>query len=161
MALPASPRQHTTLRRPPPAARRQDGVHYHFTTREAFEAEIAEDKFLEFARVHSNIYGTSVRAVRDVAAAGKCCVLDIDVQGARQVRAAGLPAVFVFIAPPSLAELERRLRGRNTESEEQVTTRLRTAREEMDRCVGGCCSLKRPCALPACAAASIILPHQY
>jgi hypothetical protein len=60
-------------------------VHYHFTTHEAMEADIAAGKFLEYAHVHKNIYGTSIQAVRDVATAGRCCVLDIDVQGARQV----------------------------------------------------------------------------
>eukprot|EP00887_Chlorella_sp_A99_P000512 scaffold17.g512.t1 len=119
---------HTT-RQPRPGE--VNGQHYHFTSREAFEAGIAEGKFLEHAYVHSNIYGTSVQAVRDVAASGRCCVLDIDVQGARQVRASGLRAIFVFISPPSLEELERRLRGRATDSEEQITTRLRNAREEM------------------------------
>jgi guanylate kinase len=109
----------------------QDGVHYHFTTRERFESEIAEEKFLEHAYVHSNIYGTSIAAVQDVAASGRCCVLDIDVQGARQVRASSLRAIFVFIAPPSVEELERRLRGRGTEAEEQIATRLKNAREEL------------------------------
>jgi guanylate kinase len=109
----------------------QNGVHYHFTDKETFEKEIAEGKFLEYAYVHDNIYGTSIKAVQDVAEAGKCCILDIDVQGARQVRESGLPAIFVFIAPPSLDELERRLRGRGTESEEQITTRLRNAHNEM------------------------------
>jgi hypothetical protein len=60
-------------------------VHYHFTSHEAMEAEIAAGKFLEHAHVHKNIYGTSIQAVQDVANAGRCCVLDIDVQGARQV----------------------------------------------------------------------------
>ncbi len=63
----------------------QDSVHYHFTTREKFEEDIAAGKFLEYAYVHKNIYGTSVAAVQDVANSGRCCVLDIDVQGARQV----------------------------------------------------------------------------
>ncbi len=63
----------------------QDGVHYHFTTKKEFEKGIADGKFLEYAYVHNNIYGTSLKAVEAVAAAGKCCVLDIDVQGARQV----------------------------------------------------------------------------
>ena len=69
---------------PPPLP--QDGVHYHFTTKPAMEKEIADGQFLEHAHVHGNIYGTSVAAVREVAANGKCCILDIDVQGARQVR---------------------------------------------------------------------------
>jgi guanylate kinase len=63
----------------------QDGVHYWFTDKETMQAEIEDGQFLEFAHVHDNIYGTSIRAVRDVAAQGKCCILDIDVQGARQV----------------------------------------------------------------------------
>jgi guanylate kinase len=63
----------------------QNGVHYWFTNKETMQAEIEDGQFLEFAHVHDNIYGTSIRAVRDVAAQGKCCILDIDVQGARQV----------------------------------------------------------------------------
>ena len=65
----------------------QDGQHYWFTDKATMEAEISAGEFLEFAHVHDNIYGTSIRAVRDVAAQGKCCILDIDVQGARQVPA--------------------------------------------------------------------------
>ena len=68
-----------------------------------------------------------------MAAAGRCCVLDIDVQGARLVRRSGLRAVFVFVAPPSSEELERRLRGRGTESEAQVAERLATAKQEIAR----------------------------
>ena len=68
-----------------------------------------------------------------MAAAGRCCVLDIDVQGARLVRRSGLRAVFVFVAPPSSEELERRLRGRGTESEEQIAERLATAKQEITR----------------------------
>ena len=63
----------------------QNGVHYHFTTHDSFERDIAQGKFLEYAHVHKNIYGTSEQAVQDVADSGRCCVLDIDVQGARQV----------------------------------------------------------------------------
>ncbi|GAB4823756.1 hypothetical protein N2152v2_010802 [Parachlorella kessleri] len=109
----------------------KDGVHYHFTTKKEFEKGIADGKFLEYAYVHNNIYGTSLEAVEAVAAAGKCCVLDIDVQGARQVRKSALPAIFVFIAPPSMEELERRLRARGTEKQDQVATRLKNASQEM------------------------------
>lgn len=87
--------------------------------------------FLEWAEVHGNFYGTSKAAVAAVAATGKCCVLDIDVQGARSVRAAGLPCTFVFVMPPSLAELEARLRGRGTEGEESIRKRLGNAEGEM------------------------------
>ena len=79
-----------------------------------------------------------LQAVQDVAAAGRCCVLDIDVQGARLVRASGLRAVFVFVAPPSSEELERRLRGRGTESEDQIAERLATAKQEIARRAAAC-----------------------
>lgn len=85
--------------------------------------------------MHNNLYGTSIRAVQNVAAAGKCCILDIDVQGARQVRKQSnqIRAIFVFLKPPSLEELEKRLRGRGTETEEQIRTRLATSKTEIDR----------------------------
>ncbi len=113
----------------------QEGIHYHFVSREKFEKGIADGKFLEHATVHGNLYGTSIRAVQNVAASGKCCILDIDVQGARQVRKQNnqIRAIFVFLKPPSLEELEKRLRGRGTESEDQIQTRLATTKGEMDR----------------------------
>ena len=74
-----------------------------------------------------------VQAVGDVAAAGKCCILDIDVQGARLVRKSKLKAIFVFVAPPSTEVLEQRLRGRGTEKEEQIQERLKAAKEEIAR----------------------------
>ncbi len=113
----------------------QEGIHYHFVSKEKFEKGIADGKFLEHATVHGNLYGTSIRAVQNVAASGKCCILDIDVQGARQVRKQSnqIRAIFVFLKPPSLEELEKRLRGRGTESEDQIQTRLATTKGEMDR----------------------------
>ena len=77
------------------------------------------------------------QAVEDVAASGRCCILDIDVQGARLVRASKLKAIFVFVAPPSTEELERRLRGRGTESDEQVALRMKAAKAEIARWAGG------------------------
>lgn len=106
-------------------------MHYHFVSREQFEADIAAGKFLEHAHVHGNIYGTSWAAIQAVSDAGKVCVLDIDVQGARSVRRAGAKAIFVFVAPPSLEELERRLVGRGTETQEQVDRRLAAAKGEI------------------------------
>mmetsp|Transcript_29976 Transcript_29976/g.48433 ORF Transcript_29976/g.48433 Transcript_29976/m.48433 type:complete len:264 (+) Transcript_29976:76-867(+) len=110
-----------------------DGVHYHFSTVPAMEADIALGKFIEHARVHNNLYGTSVAAVADVGKQGKMCVLDIDVQGAQQVKKTnlGVTPLFVFIAPPSTEELEKRLRGRGTETEEKIQTRLHNAQSEM------------------------------
>lgn len=101
-------------------------------TKEAFEKGIAEGKFLEHAYVHNNIYGTSVESVKEVIKSGRCCILDIDVQGARQVRASGIPAIFVFIAPPSVEALEERLRKRGTETEEQIAVRLENSRKEIE-----------------------------
>lgn len=109
------------------------GVHYHFTQHKVMELEVQEGKFLESANVHGNMYGTSIAAVEAVADAGKRCILDIDVQGARSVRNSTLNALFIFICPPSFEELERRLRGRGTEKEEDVQKRLRTAKAELEQ----------------------------
>lgn len=114
-----------------PRAMEKDGVHYHFTERSVMEKAIKDGKFLEFASVHGNLYGTSVEAVEAVADAGKRCILDIDVQGARSVRASPLDAIFIFICPPSMEELEERLRARGTETEDQILKRLRNAKEEI------------------------------
>ncbi|KAL5124388.1 Guanylate kinase 2 [Glycine soja] len=111
----------------------KDGVHYHFTEKNVMEKEIKDGKFLEFASVHGNLYGTSVEAVEMVSDAGKRCILDIDVQGARSVRASSLEAMFIFICPPSMEELEKRLRDRGTETEEQVLKRLRNAQAEIEQ----------------------------
>ncbi|CAI0438246.1 unnamed protein product [Linum tenue] len=116
-----------------PRGMEQDGVHYHFTERAVMEKDIKDGKFLEFASVHGNLYGTSIEAVEVVSDSGKRCILDIDVQGARSVRASPLDAVFVFICPPSMDELEHRLRARATESEEQILKRLRNAKAEIEQ----------------------------
>ncbi|GAA0148707.1 kinase [Lithospermum erythrorhizon] len=116
-----------------PREKEQDGVHYHFTERSIMEKAINDMKFLEFASVHGNLYGTSVEAVEVVADVGKRCILDIDVQGARSVRASPLEAIFIFVSPPSFEELEQRLRARGTETEEQDQKRLRNARIELDQ----------------------------
>ncbi|XP_045793344.1 guanylate kinase 2-like isoform X2 [Trifolium pratense] len=111
----------------------KDGVHYHFTDKSVMEKEIKNGKFLEFASVHGNLYGTSVEAVEVVADAGKRCILDIDVQGAKSVRASSLEAIFIFVSPPSMEELEKRLRDRGTETEEQILKRLRNAKAEIEQ----------------------------
>ncbi|CAM6000279.1 unnamed protein product, partial [Sphagnum balticum] len=123
---------HTTRR---PREKEQDGVHYHFTQRHTMEKEITERKFLESADVHGNLYGTSWAAVDAVTNSGKTCILDIDVQGAQSVKKSPLDAIFVFIKPPypEEAELRKRLRGRGTESEEQIQKRLRNAKAELER----------------------------
>eukprot|EP00249_Psilotum_nudum_P011764 c23366_g1_i1 orf=740-1963(+) len=114
-----------------PREKEKDGVHYHFTKRNVMEMEVQEGKFLESANVHGNLYGTSITAVEAIADAGKKCILDIDVQGAKSVKSSSLDALFIFIVPPSFEELERRLRGRGTETEEQIQKRLRNAKMEL------------------------------
>ena len=120
---------HTT-RGPRPGE--EDGVHYHFVTVGQMEADIEAGKFLEYANVHGNFYGTSIAAVESVKKTGKICILDIDVQGARQCRQAQLPGAYVFVSPPSFEALEQRLRGRGTEAEDKIQKRLANARGEMD-----------------------------
>ena len=115
-----------------PRQRELNGVHYHFVDTADFVAlrDRQPSGFLEWAEVHGNYYGTSVEAVACQRQLGNDVLLDIDVQGAAQVRASGDP-VTVFIAPPSLVVLEQRLRGRGTESEATITKRLRNARQEL------------------------------
>jgi guanylate kinase len=115
-----------------PRTGEQDGVHYHFTSVSDIQAEIARGKFVEHAAVHGKYYGTSVAAVEAVRNCGKICILDIDVQGCRLVRQRNFPAKFIFIAPPSMGELEKRLRGRATDNEASVLKRLANAKGEID-----------------------------
>jgi guanylate kinase len=121
---------HTTR---PPRGEEQDGVAYHFVADETFETMIQDGAFAEWAHVHARRYGTSHGEIQRLWRAGKDIVFDIDVQGAEQLVAGYPDAVSLFILPPSLTELERRLRGRGTDSEDQITLRLRTAIEEL-RC---------------------------
>ena len=120
---------HTT-RAPRPVE--QDGIDYFFIDKDNFARMQQQGLFLEWAEVHGNLYGTSSYAIQEATEQGRDLLLDIDVQGARQVKKKlGHTGVFVFIAPPSLEELARRLVGRSTESEDVITTRLNNAREEM------------------------------
>ena len=115
-----------------PRAGEEDGVDYHFVSRDRFAAMREQGLFLEWAEVHGNLYGTSRPAVLAQLAEGVDVVLDIDVQGAAILRRSALiPAASLFITPPSLRELERRLRGRGTDSEETILLRLKNARVEM------------------------------
>lgn len=108
-----------------------DGVDYHFLSRHDFDVKAAHGEFAEWAEVHGNRYGTLRSAVREVMAAGKHVMLDIDVQGARQVTAAFPEALTIFIIPPSVEVLVARLMGRKSESEEALALRLRNARTEL------------------------------
>ena len=108
-----------------------DGVHYRFVTREQFEELVAEGGLLEWAEFAGNLYGTPRQPVLDHLADGRPVLLEIDLQGARQVRAAMPDAHLVFLTPPSWDELVRRLSGRGTEPREVVNRRLDVAREEL------------------------------
>jgi guanylate kinase len=118
---------HTTRARRPSE---KDGVDYHFVSERVFERMVREKRFLEHARVHGHLYGTS-RAEVDRKGRRHDVILDIDVQGARQVRARVPTAALIFIMPPVAAELRRRLRGRGEDSPEAVRRRLRNARAEV------------------------------
>lgn len=117
----------------PPRPGEVHGRDYHFVDRKQFAAMVERGEFLETAEVHGNAYGTSQKAIDDALAKGLDVMLEIDWQGAVQVRRAFPDAVSVFILPPPpvLAELERRLRGRGQDSEEAIQRRLRAAREEI------------------------------
>lgn len=119
-----------TTRKPRP--REIDGVHYHFVDDEEFDRVRQAGEFLEWAVVHGRArYGTPRRPVLEALAAGRKALLEIDLQGARQVRQQMPEALFVFLAPPSWEELVRRLVGRGTESQEERQVRLATARREL------------------------------
>jgi len=109
-----------------------DGVHYHFTDVACMQKDITDGKFVEHAQVHSNYYGTSFESVQMIAKAGKVCVLDIDTQGAEKVRATNLNPYFIFIEPPSMEILEKRLRDRKTETEDKIQLRLGNAAKELE-----------------------------
>ncbi|WP_246142736.1 guanylate kinase [Nocardioides rubriscoriae] len=109
-----------------------DGVHYHFVDDAEFDRLVAEGELLEWAVVHQRArYGTPRGPVETSLAAGRPSMLEIDLQGARQVRTTMPEAVFVFLKPPSWDELVRRLVGRGTEDEEERARRLATARDEL------------------------------
>jgi len=108
-----------------------DGTDYHFVTRDRFDRMVAEGAFAEWAEVHGNRYGTARATLQQACAAGCDILLDIDVQGAAQLRASGLDGVFIFILPPDMAALRQRLAGRQTDSPEVIERRMRNAVSEI------------------------------
>ncbi len=115
-----------------PRAGEVDGESYYFISVEAFEEMIEKDELLEWARVYDNYYGTPLKKVEEKLAAGEDILLEIDTQGAMKVREKFPEGVYIFILPPSLAELERRIRGRDTETEEVLKKRLAAAIDEIE-----------------------------
>lgn len=115
----------------PPREGEVHGVDYLFVTDAEFDAMIAGGELLEWAPIVGHRSGTPARFVEEQLAAGRDAVLEIDVEGAKQVAARVPDAILVFLAPPTFEELERRLRGRATEAEDQIATRLEAARAEL------------------------------
>ncbi|MEM4204725.1 MAG: guanylate kinase [Candidatus Methanomethylicaceae archaeon] len=113
----------------------RDGVDYHFMSEEDFRKRIQEGRFLEFAEVHGYLYGTPRESVDQALAQGRDIILKIDVQGGIAVKRTMPDAVMVFVEPPSIEELERRLRSRSTDSDADIERRLANARRELE-CIG-------------------------
>ncbi len=120
-----------TTRKPRP--NEIDGVNYFFISKEEFEKNIKEDKFLEYAQFAENYYGTKKKYVQQKMKDGYNVILEIDTQGALQVKEKMQQAVLIFIAPPSFEELENRLRGRHTEDEVTIQKRLAQVKIELER----------------------------
>ncbi|XP_022117511.1 guanylate kinase [Pieris rapae] len=120
---------HTT-RGPRPGEK--DGIHYHFTSKELMMSAVDKGEFIETAVFSGNMYGTSKKAVEDVRRTGRICVLDIEIEGVKQIKRTDLDPLLVFVMPPSIDELERRLRNRNTEQEDALQKRLEQARHEIE-----------------------------
>jgi len=108
-----------------------DGEDYHFLTRERFQALIEQGEFLEWADYNGNLYGTLRAPVAAAIAGGRVFVLEIEVQGTRQLRESGVEALFVFVVPPDMDTLRARLEARGANSPEEIEQRLAIAREEL------------------------------
>lgn len=107
-----------------------DGQHYHFLSKEEFGRRIAAGDFIEWAEVYGNLYGTLRESMEAALAAGKVFLVEIDVQGALQLKALGVPGIYVFVAPPSFEILRERLEGRGSESAQSLERRLQKAEDE-------------------------------
>jgi len=120
---------HTT-RNPRPGE--EDGKDYHYTTKEAMQEGIARGDFIENAEFSGNMYGTSKSAIEDVIAKNIICILDVDIQGVKKIKETDLDPIYISIQPPSMEVLEKRLRDRQTETEESLQKRLEAARIDME-----------------------------
>lgn len=112
----------------------EDGVHYHFVSEDEFKKDIENEMFLEYALVHGNYYGTSLKPVKKALSEGKLVIFDIDVQGNTAINnRLGDITTSVFITPPTLSELKHRLEGRATDSKEIIDNRIKMAKREIQR----------------------------
>lgn len=110
-----------------PRVGEENGRHYHFVTKDDITVQIANGEFIESAEFSGNIYGTSKKAVQDVLDQNRVCILDVDEQGVRSMKKVDLDPVYIFIKPPSMDELRKRLLGRGTETESSAEKRMQTA----------------------------------
>ena len=120
---------HTTRN---PRSGETNGKEYHFVTRDEMLQAIENGEFIENAVFSGNLYGTSKKAVETVSSSGRICVLDIDIQGVKSMKKTNLNPIYIFVKPPSLSELEKRLRDRGTETDESLQKRLDTAKIELE-----------------------------
>lgn len=119
-----------TTRSPRPEER--EGFDYYFLSNKEFQSLIERDVFIEWAKVHHHFYGTLKTEVEKILKMGQDVILDIDTQGALQIREKGIDAIFIFLAPPSKEELKRRLQERGTENSKSLSLRLKNAEQEME-----------------------------
>ncbi|MDH3256865.1 MAG: guanylate kinase [Nitrospinota bacterium] len=119
---------HTTR---PPRKNERDGVDYHFISKEKFLKMTDRSEFLEWAKIHGNYYGTSRKNIVETLQKGKDLVLELDVQGVESLRALKYQGVYIFILPPSMEELEKRLTGRGTEPDNQIKQRIEVGKKEI------------------------------
>ncbi len=119
-----------------PRGREQDGVDYHFVNEETFQQKIERGEFVEWAEVHGHFYGSPKSVVDEARARNGIAVFDIDVQGGQSIKRKYPDAVLAFVLPPSMDELERRLRDRKTDSDETIRKRMLGARAEIERGIG-------------------------
>jgi guanylate kinase len=117
----------------PPRSREQNGVDYHFIAKDEFEQGIARGRWAEWAQVHDHYYGTSAEFLDGELSVGRDILLDIDIQGTRQILQRYPDGVTIFILPPSLETLESRLQSRGTDSPEVIAVRMQNARAEIDQ----------------------------
>uniref|UniRef100_A0A8C4N8K6 guanylate kinase n=1 Tax=Eptatretus burgeri TaxID=7764 RepID=A0A8C4N8K6_EPTBU len=121
---------HDTTRKPRPGE--VDGTDYHFVMRDKMERCIKAGEFLEHAEFSGNLYGTSKWAVKAVQEQNRICILDVDLQGVKNIKTTTINPIYISVQPPSLQILETRLRGRQTETEDAIQRRLHTARQDME-----------------------------
>jgi len=119
----------------PPRGQEKNGVDYHFVSRETFRKMIDRGDFVEWAEVYQDLYGTSVSSLKSQTQLGVDVIMDIDVQGASNMKSRFQEAILIYVLPPSLDILEKRLRQRGTDDEESIRTRLQKAAREIKHCV--------------------------